>query len=84
MGRGKTQSRHQRSRSCECRGSWGNTALSGRTGPDTPVDTDKDGGLDEIIYTRNTNLEQTDLERTGEPETKSKRTGTFQRMDKMY
>lgn len=50
--RGKTRSRHRRSRSCECRGSWGNTALLGRTGPDTPGDTDRrERGLRERIYT---------------------------------
>lgn len=37
MGHGKIQSRHQRSRNCGCRGSWGNTALMGCTGPDTPA-----------------------------------------------
>ncbi len=51
--RGKTRSRHRRSRSCECRGSWGNTALLGRTGPDTPADTGKERKrLGEVIYTQ--------------------------------
>lgn len=52
-GRGKTRSRRRRSRSYGCRGSWGNTALLGRIGPDTPADTDRgEGGLDEIAYTQ--------------------------------
>lgn len=59
MGRGKTRSRRRRSRSSECRGSWGNTALLGRTGPDTPADTERGkGGLGEIAYTQNKGKER--------------------------
>lgn len=60
--RGKTQSRHRRSRSCGCRGSWGNTALLGHTGPDTPVGTHRGkqgrNGLDNLHSDKRRRLEE--------------------------